>query len=74
MLKAKKALGCKEGDVLSFHNIFVRYINLGNKGNWCDTHHISRHRLESATKIYKQLQRKRKGRPLKSSIDDVEAV
>lgn len=53
MLKAKKALGCKEGDVLSLHNIFVRYMNIGNKGNWCDTYRVSKHKLESAGKIYK---------------------
>lgn len=74
MLKAKKALGCREGDILSLHNIFVRYMNIGNKGNWCDTYRVSRHKLESAGKIYKQLLRRRKGRPLKSSIADVEAV
>ncbi|CAD8122956.1 unnamed protein product [Paramecium sonneborni] len=74
MLKAKKALGCKEGDVLSLHNIFVRYMNIGNKGNWCDTYRVSKHKLESAGKIYKQIQKRRKNRQIKSSIQDVEAV
>lgn len=62
MLKAKKALGCKEGDILSLHNIFVRYMSFKNKGGWCETHKVSRSRLESAGKIYRQLQTRRKGR------------
>ncbi|KAM3128733.1 hypothetical protein pb186bvf_019145 [Paramecium bursaria] len=74
ILKAKKALGCKEGDVLSLHNIFVRYMSFKNKGGWCETHKVSRSRLESAGKIYRQLQTRRKGRQIKSSISDVEAV
>lgn len=42
ILKAKKALGCKEGDHLSLCNILTRYQTIGNKGNWCDTHKISK--------------------------------
>lgn len=60
--------------MLSLHNIFVRYMSIGNKGGWCDQHKISKNKLESAAKIYRQLQLRRKGRPIRSSISDVEAI
>jgi len=79
VIRSKKKLGAKEGDHITLINIYIRYDHMKNKDakkRFCQEHGLNEKALQSAQRIYKQLEKymKKFKVPVVSCDDEPDAI
>lgn len=79
IIKAKKRIGAKEGDMITLINVFLKYNKISNKvekKKFCSENSINENVLISAKKIMEQIKKylHKYKLELTSSVDDVESI